>query len=318
MGRTGWFRALAIVTGMVLVLGVVEIGLRLARPYKTHRAAREIRHFRAGGEELAGGYVVDPDFGFRPRLGTDRYSKWGTLHNTYELAKPPGVERLLFAGDSATHRGELIRALRERYGDEGYEYWNAGVESFNTLQELELYRRFNAPLEPDQVVLTFHLNDFSATPVAFREDSGALVVYTPHRPRWQINELLFRHLHLYRLYVGAATRRSRAEQEVAAEVENALIEFRDLVEPDGRFTVIVLPVLQPPADWKPKERRAHESILRILRTRSISHFDLLPVLEAELERGGVLGDPEGDPWHPSRPFARAAAAYLRAENLLGD
>ena len=125
---------------MVFVLAALEIGLRLTRPYKTHRAAREIRHFREGGRELAGGYEVDPDFGFRPRLGTDRYSEWGTLPNAYGFEKRPGVRRVLFSGDSVTHRGEFIRALRRVYGENGYEYWNTGVESFNTLQELEFYR----------------------------------------------------------------------------------------------------------------------------------------------------------------------------------
>ena len=116
--RSALFRLLAIVAGAALALAALEIGLRLSRPYKTHGAASEIRHFREGGEDVAGGYLVDPDFGFRPRLGTEQYSEWGTLPNAYPFEKRPGVERVLFAGDSATHRGELVRALRRLYGGE--------------------------------------------------------------------------------------------------------------------------------------------------------------------------------------------------------
>jgi hypothetical protein len=45
----------------------------------------------------------------------------------------------------------------------------AGVESFNTVQEVAYDRSFNRFIRLDHVILTFHLNDFETTPVAFRE-----------------------------------------------------------------------------------------------------------------------------------------------------
>ena len=45
-------------------------------------------------------------------LGEGPYTRFGTLANGYAEAKVPGVRRLLFLGDSVTHRGHLIDALR--------------------------------------------------------------------------------------------------------------------------------------------------------------------------------------------------------------
>lgn len=307
--RVAWKLA-AIAIGVAAALCLLEVGLRLTKPYKTHRAAIELRHFRQGGESLAADYVVDSDFGFRPRLGTDKYSEWGTLPNSYPLEKRPGATRILFVGDSATHRGTLVEGFRAVYGDEDFEYWNAGVESFNTRQELEFYRRFNAKLDPDYVVLTFHLNDFYTTPVAFVDDAGALVVYTPHRPRRRVSPFLFRHLHLYRIYLGYSMSRSAARRQRRADVESALIEFRGAVEPEAKFQVVVLPILAPLEQWSEDELEDRQAVLRILERHGIVHADLLPVLESELLSDRPLGDPEGDPWHLSQEFAAAAADWL--------
>ena len=158
-------------TSALLILDI-EIFHRIKAPYRTLGGAYELPQFRQSASKGLS-FVVDPSFGFRPVLGDGPYTRFGTLANDYAAAKPPGVNRLLFIGDSVTHRGQIVEALRAVYGSQKYEYWNAGVESFNTVQEVEYYKRFNRAINPDHVILTLHLN---ATP-AFRED-GTLVART--------------------------------------------------------------------------------------------------------------------------------------------
>src|SRR5215467_10511368 len=125
----------ASLSSALVILGV-EVFHRFKAPYRAFGGAAELTQFRQGGPDSTLWAVVDPHFGFRPVLGEGPYTRFGTLANDYAAAKPPGVQRLLFIGDSVTHRGYIVDALRAVYGSQQYEYWNAGVEAFNTVQEV--------------------------------------------------------------------------------------------------------------------------------------------------------------------------------------
>jgi hypothetical protein len=297
----------ACVVGLVLL----EAALRAAAPHGGFGSARELRQFRESGEvgEL---FVLDPAFGFRPVLGSKLYSRYGTLRNGYALEKPEGKTRLLFVGDSVTARGRIVAALRRRLGDERYEYWNAGVESFNTRQEVAFYRRYNAEVRPDHVVLTFHLNDFETTPVAFRGRDGRLRVYAPNLPARRVNGWLFRRSYLYRWWLGKARAGDEAIDAVMAETRVALAELKDVLDRDGiRLTVLVLPFLSPYREWSCGDQYAHAAILGILARLKIAHVDLLPVLEQALADGVEARETPDDDWHPGDAVSdRFAAAVV--------
>ncbi|MGB3965829.1 MAG: hypothetical protein WBO45_03795, partial [Planctomycetota bacterium] len=252
-GRRWLIRAGFVVAGLVTALLLLELTMQLFWPFKTHGAARELREFREGGERIANMFMVDPDFGFRPRLGTRAYTEFGTHANGYPLAKTAGRRRVLFLGDSVTDRGGIDRALRTLCGDERFEYWNAGVSSFNTVQEVEWYRRYVARIEPDEVVLTFHLNDFEATPVAFVDDRGRLVVCAPRGPTRELNRALFEHSHVYRMLVGMTTDRDAGQAVVRDDVRRALGELQHLVRPPARLTVLVFPFMAERSTWLPAQ-----------------------------------------------------------------
>lgn len=317
MKRNSFYaKAMLALASLSVMLLATEVFLRTTKPYKTHRAAREMTNFRKGGQLMTGLFTLDPDMGFRPKLGGEGlYSQWGTLPNGYRLEKSEAVQRLLFVGDSVTHRGKIIAALEQVYGGEGFEYWNAGVESFTTTQELNFYRQYNSTVEPDHVILTFHLNDFQTTPVAFLDDHGHLTVYATHRPNRTINRALFEHLHLYRLWVGATTNRSRAWNEVSQEVRGALEGFQEALAPDVAFTVIIFPILSPFEAWTEIERRSYDEIRRILEELRIRHFDLTPVLERALSEHITVREDPTDPWHPNDAYAGLAATQLHQDRL---
>jgi hypothetical protein len=86
--------------GVMVGLILIEVILKFVAPYGTFGAGSELLSMRTSPEDLSKLYTIDPDFGFRPILGSDRYNEYGTIKNTYRLEKPPGVIRLLFIGDS--------------------------------------------------------------------------------------------------------------------------------------------------------------------------------------------------------------------------
>jgi hypothetical protein len=311
---------LLLVAGLSISLFIlgVEIFHRLRAPYRALGGAQELPQFRHGGREHLSGFMVDPDFGFRPILGTESYTRFGTLENGYSEAKPQGIQRLLFIGDSVTHRAKILEALKAEYGSQPYEYWNAGVESFNTVQEVAYYRRFNRFIRPDHVILTFHLNDFETTPVAFREPDGTLVVYAPNWPVRRLNAWLFRHSYTYRHWLGLVTPRKTTRSEIIEEVRTNLADLQRLVAADqARLTVLVLPILRPLRDWKPEYREYRQLILAMLKSLRIRHFDLLVPLNEALAVGVVVTEAGDDLfWHPSPEVAAYFARYLRTQNIL--
>jgi hypothetical protein len=309
---------LVIILSCALFILGIEVFHRFKAPYRAFGGAYELTQVRHGARDGFSTFVVDPDFGFRPVLGDGPYTHFGTLANGYAEAKSPGVSRLLFIGDSVTHRGHIIDALRAEYGSQWYEYWNAGVESFNTVQEVAYYRQFNRPIHPDHVILTFHLNDFETTPVAFREADGTLVVFAPNWPVRRLHPRLFQHSYTYRYWLGLVTPRKTARSEIIAEVRASLADLERMVAVDGaRLTVLVLPILRPVSDWKPEYREYWRLILGILESLRLRHFDLLKPLHEALADGLVVAE-TGDNlfWHPSRDVASYFAKCLRTQHLL--
>jgi len=306
---------LLLVAGLGFAVGLAEVALHAWSPGAGFGAAQELPWMR--GAERAELFTVDPEFGFRPRLANDVFDAHGTHRNEYPLPKTPGRMRLLFVGDSVTARGRIVAALRDLYGDADFEYWNAGVESFNTLQEVAFYRKYNAAIEPDHVIVTFHLNDYETTPIAFRDEDGRLVVYALNQSSREVEPWLFRHSYLYRLWLGRVRGDGGDFQQVASETEAALVELREVLDAsDTRLSVVVLPLLQRPQKWGRQQVRARQRILAFLEAEGIRHFDLFPALEDALRDGVRVQEAPGDTWHPNAAVAEIFARYLSNAGLL--
>lgn len=305
----------------VLALVAAELAVRLLAPMPDLFPHWQWQAMPDGDEV---DYVVDSDLGFRPVLGRGEYSEFGTVVNDYPVEKTEGVERVLFVGDSVTHRWRIQRVLLNRCRNRPVEFWNAGVEAFNTGQEVEYYLRFNHRIRPDHVTLVFHNNDFVATPVAFRNDNGELVVMNPHAYMSKTNVRLARWSHLYRHYLSARIARLRAEDPIttAEETQAAIKRLQDNLRTNGiGFDVILAPVFKPPNEWTTYERRSRELSLEIFEELEIPVYDLFETLEIAARKGLELTETPGDPWHPSDEFARRAARHLirmgYLESLLG-
>jgi hypothetical protein len=301
--------------GVTLVLGGFEWGLRRFHGrYDFFKVGVERPDFRQGPRNLPEIFTPDPDLGFRPILGEGRYyGPHGTLQNCYNLRKRPGVTRLLFIGDSVTHRGELIKALRARYGEERFEYWNAGVESYNTVQEVGFYLRYNRAIEPDHVILTMVVNDVETTPLVFVSE-GKLVMVAPNLPRSAVNGWLFRRSLLYRQLVSwrVALQANRLRIKIRGEVVESLRELRDELQRENvRLSVLLLPLLAPP-EAAPGAAATHRDLVGIAGGLGLRAFDLAePVAEALRS----MPAPD-DQVHPGPEMASALAGYLQQRRLL--
>ncbi len=317
------FAAVALLLGVAVGLLVGEGALRLftdpVASYGTANPIHDIFHSPQTTTEFG--------LGYRPRLGTGEYDRMGLLRTwnaerrqfepPYPYLKRPGVTRLLFVGDSVTRRGRLIEGLEAVYGDRRFEYWNAGVEGYNTDQQLTFYRRYNQEIEPDHVILTLHNNDFYPTPVVVRDAAGRLVSYEPGRPLNTLNPWLFQNSFLYRKWVQWTATRGRGLE--MAETVRALEGFQQTLAAQGiRFTVLVVPILTPYESWREQERASREQALAALHELGIRHFDLLEPLERGLAEGIVFEETPGDTWHPSAAAGRAFARFLERRGLLAE
>ena len=313
MSKTPTYRSRLLVFSISLGVALLtaEVGLRALDPGILQTVRRDLSWFARGPNYVRRIFTLDPELGYRPVLDNDYYGPHGALRNPYELERDPGVRRVLFIGDSVTRRGQLVAGVRAQFGTEAIEYWNAGVESFNTLQEVRFYERYNTALEPDHVVLTFHLNDFEATPAAFFDEEGKLRVAAWNTAPDAIHPRLYEACYLYRWFV--ATRRPLAQRAApqADEVRAALKRLHELLERRGaQLTVLVHPILKPVEEWRAEEREAHRRILTICSELELSYFDLLPAMKAALAQGIEVQHAPGDSWHPSSAAGATFARWL--------
>ena len=289
--------------------------MKFVKPYTAFGAGTELRWMKEQ-KSADKAFVIEEGFGFRPILGNSLYNEFGTHVNDYKIEKDANKKRLLFIGDSVTSRGKIIEALKEKYGTSNYEYWNAGVESFNLVQEVNFYNKFNYKVNPDHVILTFHVNDFSSTPIAFLNKEGRLVVYTPFLPTQKMNPWLYKNSMIYRLYVKIITK-SQVNEGLVGEVREKLKGLKQSLETKGiKFNVILLPSLRPYAEWTEVERKSRDSALQIFSELDIEYYDLLKTTNQSIEYGVNINETPGDFWHPSLDVAREYADFLSNNKII--
>jgi len=269
-----------------------------------------------GELSLARQFQLDSEMGFSPILGTEFFNEYGTRPNAYQLEKRAGTRRLLFIGDSVTQRGRIVEALRAAYGDTDYEYWNAGVGSFDIMQIVAFYQLVNARLDPDHVILSFHNNDLEITPITLITPEGR-TTYSPARALRGRNPWLMERVRLYRLWIQCVCKLSGDRNAIVRDTKQSLRELaRFLADRNIRFTVLLLPIFQPFAQWSQAERQKRSEAIAMLDEIGIRYFDLLPPLRAALRSGIDCQETLGDTWHPSDAVSRVFADYLKDKGLL--
>ena len=182
---------------------------------------------------------------------------------------------------------------------------------------MNFYRRYNAAVVPDHVILAFHLNDFGTTPIAFMNNEGAIVVYAPNRPLREISPWLFRHSYTYRFAIGLVSETTTDRRGVLEEVRASLVDLRGaLDESRAKLTVLILPTLLPLDEWSVDDRERRAIIRGFLDELGITYVDLWDPLSAALMDGVAVMEDQGDVWHPSPAVAAYFARYVRETGVL--
>ena len=164
VGRV-YARALLVLFGGCVGLVLLEIGLRvLGYAGAEERAQRRFdpRYGEVNADSWIFDFAIDPV----------RHRAVDLRGQLIPLAKPPGEQRVLFIGDSATEGAFVTLAqsyprrfqqlLAARVPDTNVRAINAGVWGMTTLDELHLLRTKLLPLAPDAVVVgLFMANDIN-------------------------------------------------------------------------------------------------------------------------------------------------------------
>ncbi len=318
------FRSLALLIGVFLAVGCFELGLRFARPDLLESAGRvSALHPGSPLHPVNGLYVLDSELVYRPGPNNPDFGPHGALVNDYPLAKQEGVQRVLFVGDSVVQRESVTQAFRDAAQDLArdvdVEFWSLGVEGYDTFQELELFRRYGAALQPDQVVLFYSHNDTRRTPIFFYDEQGDLLRFRSNKPR-KLNPWLLRWSYLYRFAIASPPRPTNHGQALI-ELMEPMRELRNLVEAKGgQFTVLVQPLLLEPGfvegslEQLMYQRHGHN--LEVMRTAEMTVLDLAIPVRRALEQEVVLSEAPGDVHHPSAELSAIYAQWSLTETDL--
>lgn len=201
MPRTPRAWLLFVVVQLVLVYGLVEIGLRLARPH--HDGLRILLYaptVRTEYEEIESTeeLLETNVLGFHPLEANEGFVRNSRGFRTPEYAPDPepGVPRIVVLGDSFTYSSsfvpwswmwptEMERRLEESVEEGAVEVVNLGVPAVGPRFELRLWELEGMRLDPDLVVLAFFVgNDFT-------DESGRELVPT-REGFWVRRSLTFR------------------------------------------------------------------------------------------------------------------------------
>ncbi|QDU66733.1 SGNH/GDSL hydrolase family protein [Engelhardtia mirabilis] len=133
---------------------------------------------------------LDVVFGKRSRIETDSHG-----FRSPELAepKPGGSLRLAFVGGSTTFCAQaetnsgtwparVVEGLGERFPEVQWEYLNAGVTGYRTVDSRTNMARRIAPLEPDVVVIYHATNDLAVDSRPLAVDAGLVDEVEPRPP----------------------------------------------------------------------------------------------------------------------------------------
>ena len=311
------YKPLAVLLSVAVGVGLAEYGLRLEGPYSGFGTAVELEWVRQGKYSFVRLFTIDDRLGFRPRMSSETYNEFGTLHNSYTSEKPVGRTRVLFLGSTYTREGGLMQALREHYGESQFEYWNAGVPAFNLTQKMDYYRLYTSRIKPDHVVLVVEPGDLESTPIVFRSAASEVLAYSPNTTLKDLDPWLFQYFFLYRLFWGYTLHDGR--HRIEEEIRHGLLSLRDtLHQANVRLSVALLPLIVPQELWSKDETQRHRALVAFLGQEKINYYDFAEPLMTASKEGIALQDPPGDLRTPSHGLVQRFASHLIEKSLLRE
>jgi len=248
--------------------------------------------------------------GLSSKIRTNRY---GFRDKDYESpAKPGGVYRISFIGDSVTlglkvdsqdiFTSKFSTYAAEQYPNLGIESTNHGIDGYNAIQIFELLKSRILQFEPDEIVYVMCLNDFD-----FEESSGDKIRYF-NKPDSFILEKLQA---IYRDLLGIDFHQWHFNKN-KQQVFNTLLEMQQLLASRNiDFHIAILPVFRftdPDKSFASYPlSEIHFEISQFLIEQDIHSIDLLESFKNENKPPKYFAH---DIWHPNKEGHEVIATRL--------
>jgi lysophospholipase L1-like esterase len=305
------------------VLSVASVLATLFVLLLVYEVTANVRYYRWRRRFDSGGWmgrltVASPDpaliWEYRPYGDADGIAtnRWGFRDVDYPTAaKPSGVRRIAFLGDSVTlgmgvePEETFVRLVGTMAAGKGHDVQtlNFAVDGYNALQIRALLTARVLAFEPDEVVYVMCLNDFD-----FQDSSGRKIAYF-RRPWLFFPQDLERR---YRALRGVEYHHGHF-RENKTRVFRAVLEMRDVLAARGAgFLLVTVPVF-PERQGDPAYFAhyplldLHQEVGRFCRTSGIRSHNLLD----DFRRQGHSPERDAfDVWHLSAEGHRLVAEGL--------
>jgi len=310
-----------VLASVALTLLLVEWGLRLyhAVGHRRETAALPPVEARCLVESADPRLIVELNPGHRD--GSFSVNSWGMPYDEVAKAKPEGVFRIAFVGDSLScgfklpvRRSEIYLEVLERLLNEDapdglrFECLNFGVNSYGIRQSLRVAETRVPAFSPDLIVAQGCLND------PYPSDTVYATSVPP--PRSRLAAFLWRRLRPARFWAHSFVERAY-DDHGRAQLGDGIAGFGEIAR-RGRPTLLLLfPYLYRPAYESWGFDKYHRLWSEDADRAGLPFVDLY----ADFERAGLITDvwPQ-DPIHPRANGHRLAAEVLlrelRARGLL--
>lgn len=262
------------------VLAVAETA---ARKYDVVLARRHSQPFNLGPQEWAARtYRPSAELGWEHIPGTANFNSFGLPGPEYPAEKSSGTFRVLLLGDSlaAAYGPDLTYKFEDDPVAAGKtELWNLGVGGYNLAQYAAALELKGLRHSPDMVLLFICLNDLNPDIPVIYKDGDSFIALRQSKPLpeslplggmlWQ-RSALYRALMISRLMSG----KTEVPDMEEAALANLLKIQDDCVKQGIPLLAFVFPYLKPLDRYSPHEREEYRTILRLMSSSGIKHFDL--------------------------------------------
>lgn len=190
--------------------------------------------------------------------------------------------KILILGDSVTEQALYVYPFEDlitsRYNNSSIKIINAGVTGYDTGLEYNYLKYRGLDLEPDLVIIQFHMNDFGNTPVIIKQKDGFWLALTGDKKlsKW-INPVLFANSKIYEsITVMLLTLSKKKEKkEYKNNVLIPLTNIKNLLEEEEiPFYLLIFPLFEDSEFG----RRAYGKIVDIVNELDLNSksLDLIP------------------------------------------
>ena len=256
-----------------------------------------------------------------------RINSYGMVGKEYKLKKQEDTFRILVLGDSITEFNWYIENLEDKLNSSNlssrysFEIWNGGVCGYAVDQYANFLRHKGIKYNPDMVIISFCLNDFScgSMVVFYKDEKGFTQYYYPAPYLKRIippNRFLFKHSYLNRFLIVRLENflsQIHQEEEGIDAGERTGLYFLGKIKQicDNRkipLFCVIFPYLKPLSEYNASQKEEYDCMLRVLKKLDVDYIDL-HLYFPENQRY-ELREGKGDDIHPSEKGHRIAAKTI--------